>query len=189
MAKHNLETETPTKSFCNQVNKSKKKVKLQCLLQERKLTPEEQTANPYQKQYTEIFCHNKIKAQVREFYGKLSNLQPTNPDKDQILNAIGIENIKTLNPHELEQTEKEISMAEIEFSLQKNKNNIAPSSSGFSGAFYKAFWPEFKYIVHKTINSIYHDNELPDSLRFGIVHIIPKGQKIKDICQIGVPSH
>ena len=31
--------------------------------------------------------------------------------------------------------------------------------------------------MHKTINSIYHDNELPDSLRFGIVHIIPKGQK------------
>ena len=32
MAKRNLEAETPTKSFCNQVNKSKKKVELQCLL-------------------------------------------------------------------------------------------------------------------------------------------------------------
>ena len=65
MAKLNLEAETPTKSFCNQVNKSKKKVKLQCLLQECKLTPEEQNANPQQKQYTEIFCQHKIKAQVR----------------------------------------------------------------------------------------------------------------------------
>ena len=99
MAKCNLEAETPTKSFCNQVNKSKKRVKLQCLLQERKLTPEEQIANPNQKQYTETFCQNKIKTQVREFYGKLYNFQPTNPDKDQILNAIGIENIKTLNTH------------------------------------------------------------------------------------------
>ena len=44
MAKCNLEAETPTKSFCNQVNKSKKRVKLQCLLQERKLTPEEPIA-------------------------------------------------------------------------------------------------------------------------------------------------
>ena len=59
MAKRNLEAETPTKSFFNQVNK------LQCLLQERKLTPEEQNANPHQKQYSEIFCQNKIKAQVR----------------------------------------------------------------------------------------------------------------------------
>ena len=42
---------------------------------------------------------------------------------------------------------------------------------------YKAFCSELTHIVHKTMNSIYHDNELPDSLRFGIVHIIPKGQK------------
>ena len=103
------------------------------------------------------------------------NFQPTNPDKDKIINAIGIENIKTLNPHKLEQTE--IEMTEIKFCLEKNKNNIAPSSSGFSGAFYKAFWPKLKYIVHKTINFIHHDNELPDSLRFGIVNKIPKGQK------------
>ena len=65
MAKRNLEAETPTKLFCIQVNKSKKKVKLQCLLQECKLTPEEQNTNPHQKQYTEIFCQNKTKAQVR----------------------------------------------------------------------------------------------------------------------------
>ena len=65
MANQNLEAETPTKSFCNQVKKAKKKVKLQCLLQERKPTPEEQNSNPHQKQYTEISCQQKIKAQVR----------------------------------------------------------------------------------------------------------------------------
>ena len=112
-----------------------------------------------------------------KFYDRLYNFQSTNPDKDQIIDAIGLENIKTLNQHELDQTEKEIPMAEIVFSLQKNKNNIAPGSLGFSGAFYKAFWPELKYIVHITINSIYYDNELPDSFHFGIEHIIPKGQK------------
>ena len=50
IAKRNLEAETPTKSFWNQVNKSKKKVKLQCLLQERILTTEEQISNPNQEQ-------------------------------------------------------------------------------------------------------------------------------------------
>ena len=111
MAKCNLEAETPTKSFCNQVKKSRKKVKLQCLLQKRKLTPEEQIANPNQKQYVETFCQNKIKAQVREFYGKLHNHKPTNPDKEQILKEIGAENIKTFTPKELEKTLKNISMA------------------------------------------------------------------------------
>ena len=61
--------------------------------------------------------------------------------------------------------------------FKKTKNNIAPGSSGFTGAFYKAFLPVFKYIVHKTINAIYSDDELPDSLRFGIINIIPKEQK------------
>ena len=177
MAKRNLKAETPTKTFCNQVKKSKKKAKLQCLLQERKLTLEEQNSNPQQKQYTEITCQHKIKAQVKEFYGRLYYFQPTNPDKEEIIHAIGAQNIKTLNTHELENTEKDITMAEIEFCLQKTRNNIAPGSSGFSGAFYKAFWPELKHIVHLAINFIYHDNELPESLRFGIVHIIPKGQK------------
>ena len=77
------------------------KVKLQCLLQDLKLTPEEQNTNPQQKQYTEIFCRHKIKAQVKEFYGRLYNFQPTNPYKDQIIYAIGLDNIKTLNLHEL----------------------------------------------------------------------------------------
>ena len=111
--KKNLEAETPTKTFCNQVRKSKKKAKLQCLLQERELTLEEQNSNPQQKQYTEITCQHKIKAQVKEFYGRLYYFQPTNPDKQEILNAIGAQNIKTLNTHELENTEKDIKMAEI----------------------------------------------------------------------------
>ena len=49
MAQHNLEAETTTKNFCNQVNKAKQTVKLTCLLQERKLTPEETLADPTQK--------------------------------------------------------------------------------------------------------------------------------------------
>ena len=120
----NLEAEPPTKSFCNQVNKSKKKVKLQCLLQERKLTPEEQKTNSNQKQYMEIFCENKIKAQVREFYANLYNHKHTNPDKEQILKEIGVVSIKTLTPNELEQTEKTNSMAEIEFCLKKTKMTL-----------------------------------------------------------------
>ena len=139
MAKRNLEAETPTKSFWNQVNKSKKKVKLLCLLQERKPTPEEQNTKPQQKQYIEIFCQHKIKAQIREFYGRLYNFQPTNLDRDQIIDAIGLENIKTLNPHELEQTEKEITMALIEFSLQKTKNNIARDPRAFREPFTSLF--------------------------------------------------
>ena len=63
----------------------------------------------------------------------------------------------------------------LNFVLKKQR--IIPGSSGFTEAFYKAFWPALKYIVHETINAIYDDDELPDSLCFDIVKIIPKEQK------------
>merc|ERR1712082_527149 len=50
-------------------------------------------------------------------------------------------------------------------------------SSGFTGALYKTFWSPLKIIVYKIINEIYKNNMLPESLRFGIVNIIPKGSK------------
>ena len=61
MAKRNLEAETPTKAFCNQVNKAKKKTKLQCLLQERNLKQVEIDTNPQQKQSQKFFARQKLK--------------------------------------------------------------------------------------------------------------------------------
>ena len=66
-------------------------------------------------------------------------------------------------------------MNEIEFCLEKN--NIAPGSSGFTGAFYKAFWSSLKTLVFKTIKATFVSNHLPSSLCLGIVNIIPKGVK------------
>ena len=90
MAKRNLEAETPTKSFCSQIRKSKERVKLTNLIKERKLTQAEQLADPTQKQFVEIF--------VKDFYSSLYAKKTTNPNSEEILNAVGKDNIKTLNP-------------------------------------------------------------------------------------------
>ena len=63
----------------------------------------------------------------------------------------------------------------LNFAWKKTENNIAPGSSGFTGALYKAFWSTLKTLVFKTINAIFVSNQLPSSLRFGIGNIIPKG--------------
>ena len=65
----------------------------------------------------------------------------------------------------------------LKIAWKKTRNNIGPGSSGFTGAFYKAFWSSLKYLVHKTINAIFVSNEIPESLHFRIVNIIPKGNK------------
>ena len=81
MAKRNLEAETPTKSFHSQVKKAKKKVKLQCLLQERNFTQAEQESNPHQKQYTEIFCQKKSKHKLENFMADFITFNPQTPTK------------------------------------------------------------------------------------------------------------
>ena len=68
-------------------------------------------------------------------------------------------------------------MNEIEFCLRKKQKNIAPGSSGLTGAFYKAFWSTLKTLVFKTIYAIFVSNQLPTSLCFGILTIILKGIK------------
>ena len=98
MAKRNLEAETPTKNFCNQINKSRKKAQLSCLLQERKLTPQETLDDQTQKKSEEIFCQTKIKDKVRDFYANLYNFKPTNPNEEEINNDIGKNYIKNINP-------------------------------------------------------------------------------------------
>ena len=65
MARRNLEAETPSKNFCNQIKKSKQKAKLTCLFQERNPTPEEAIENPTQKQYEEISSQAKNKNHVK----------------------------------------------------------------------------------------------------------------------------
>ena len=81
MAQCNLEAETPTKNFCNKGNKSKQKVKLSCLLQERKLTPEKTLTDSTQKQYEEIFSQTQIKIQVKDFYANLYTNRTSNPTR------------------------------------------------------------------------------------------------------------
>ena len=111
MAKRNLEDETPTKKFCNQIKKFRQREKLTCLLIERKLSRAETPADPIQKQNEEIFSQTKIKNHVKDFYSNLYAKKPTTPNSDEIIKAVGKDNIETLNPQELELTEKEISMS------------------------------------------------------------------------------
>ena len=80
------------------------------------------------------------------------NHKPTNTDREEVEDAIGEDKIKTLTLEELVETEKQITINEIEFCLKKNI--IAHGSSGFTGAFYKVFWSSLKTLVFKTINAI-----------------------------------
>ena len=107
--------------------------------------------------------------EVKEFYEDLYKKRQTNPEL------------------ELRNTEAKITMEELSACLAKTRNNVAPGSSGFMGAFYKVFWVDLKSLVLKTIHDIFDDNTLPVSQRYGIVSIIPKAGKDNTLIQNWCP--
>ena len=70
---------------------------------------------------------------------------------------------------------------EVENTLKCTKNNIAPGHGGFGGGFYKVFWKFLKNTVVNAINEIYENEELPITLRLGVIALIQRGTKIKDL--------
>ena len=73
--------------------------------------------------------------------------------------------------------DREITEDEVSETLKNTRNNIALGSGGFGGSFYKVFWRFLKTIVVKAINEIYVNEELPITLRLGIIALIPKADK------------
>merc|ERR1712082_477536 len=74
-------------------------------------------------------------------------------------------------------------MEELATCLAKTRNNVAPGSSGFTGAFYKVFWSDLKRLVLATIHEIFDNNTLPASQRYGIVTIVLKAGKDNTLLQ------
>ena len=83
--------------------------------------------------------------------------------------------MKGITQMEKEKLDSDIKMEEVSKCLMKTRNNVAPGSGGFTGAFYKVFWCYLKHVVLGAIHQIFKDKSLPISLRLGIIALIPKG--------------
>ena len=64
--------------------------------------------------------------------------------------------------------------------LKKCKNDKAPGLTGFTYAFYKFFWTDIKTFFTNMANFSYDCRLLPDSLRRGVITLLPKGEKPTD---------
>ena len=77
--------------------------------------------------------------------------------------------------------DSEITEGEVYVTLKNTRNNVAPGLEGFGGAFYKVFWRYLKRVAVGGIKEIYVNKELPLSQRLGIIVLIPKVTKMRDL--------
>ena len=116
-----------------------------------------------------------IEWEVRKFYWNLYQEEEKEIDKEEILRNIA--QFKKVSVEDGARMDREITEDEVSETLKNTRNNVAPGSGGFGGSFYKVFWKFLKTIVVRAINEIYVNEELPITLRLGIIALIPKGDK------------
>lgn len=87
---------------------------------------------------------------------------------------------KTLHEQQKVMLEQPVEIRELDESLNALKGNKSPGSSGFQPEFYKAMWPYIKYCFYNMCLESFKQKRLPQTLREGVLILIPKAGKSKD---------
>ena len=115
-----------------------------------------------------------MKAQ-KNFYGKLFSYSETDFDiaEGECIKYLDNVNIPHLSNNAKKGCEGEISMKELEESVQALQNNKTPGPDGLPGEFYKVFWADISNLLLNVLN----DGHLSKSQKQGVLCLIPKKRK------------
>ena len=127
--------------------------------------------------------NGKLHTNQRDVENLMFNYYKTLYKKDTDLSDMSIEdylgpehiNIKKISEQQKNTCEGLLTLDEVGSYLKKIRNNKSPGSTGFTGEFYKFFWPDFKYRLLNSMNYSYEKDILPQSQRLGVTTLIPKG--------------
>jgi len=132
-------------------------------------------------QQENITSQERIEDEIRTFF---MNLYKNHDDYITINNISDFyhsENKVELTEQEANEIEGEITLEELTETLKKTSNNSTPGYSGFSYAFYKLFWSDLKFFILNSANYSFISGQLPVSQRMGIISLLPKGNKPKNL--------
>ena len=126
----------------------------------------------------EVVCGQKeILKYIAEHFTDTFGNHDTENDAENYLSSI---NLATLNESECEVMSKDITLDEINVALHSMKHNKSPGSDGFPAEFYKFFWSSLKCFVTRMFEESYSNAALPQSLREGIIILLPKNGRPRD---------
>ena len=77
--------------------------------------------------------------------------------------------------------EGDISLEELRWCLKNMKNKKSSGSNGFTGEFFKFFFPDIKQRLLNNSNHTFEIKKLSPVLSLGITTLIPKGDKDKSL--------
>ena len=157
------ESEKSTKFFLNlEKGRQKKKVMKQLIKEDGTL----------------IHDQNGIIREQVEFYTNLYTSTPTDKGaKTIILDSIS----RTLSYEHMRFCDSDLTTKEIYEALKSMKTNKSPGLDGLTSEFYKVFWEELEDIVLKLTSDIYTNGELTNSMKTGMITLIPKQGDLRNL--------
>lgn len=85
--------------------------------------------------------------------------------------------LRQLSQTERQYCDENMNIDEISAAVFSIRNNISPGPSGFTGEFYKFFWPELKDIIQQVCTEIFQGGVIPENIKRSITVLIPKKGK------------
>lgn len=70
-----------------------------------------------------------------------------------------------------------IDMEELTLAVSSIRNNSSPGPSGYTGEFYKFFWPEIRHLVLSVCHEVFERRKMPINLKRSVTILIPKKEK------------
>ena len=120
---------------------------------------------------------SEILKETMQFYKKLYSIKDRNAtDLESLLGNYDIPRLCESNKNKLEGP---ITYSELLFCLKKTSNNSSPGFDGYTYDFFKFFWNDIGAFLLRAINECFVKGELSDSLKYGVITCLPKGNKDK----------
>ena len=120
-----------------------------------------------------------ILKEVFNFYSNLYAEKETNEINLELI--LNYPDIPKLSPQMSSLLEGPLSVDEVYSTLKLMKNNKSPGQDGFTVEFYRYFWEDIKYFLVKSLNYAYFSGQLSNSQKMGIITLIPKGHKPRQL--------
>ena len=126
-----------------------------------------------------MYSQDEISEHTVDFYQSLYNSDRANVTHiDQYIDNCNLATV----PEELaEKLREQISLAELDRTVQYLCNNKSPGWDGLSAEFYKHFWSDIKHILYSSFLESIDNQSLSPSQRIGVLTLIPKPKPPPDL--------
>ena len=129
----------------------------------------------------ELTKQDDILQEIKSFYQNLYRSYDDTLENVDISSLNLGNDIPKLNEEQKQQLDSPVTASEILATLKRLKNNKSPGTSGFQAEFFKFFWKDIGTFVVRSINCSIRKGELSTSQKLGIITILPKGNKPREL--------